>query len=184
MEFYDVINKRRTTREFLDKDVDFEKIKRILEAGNKAPTWDHNRNWHFIILKTKEEKEYAFEYAKKIADKFDAEKYLNMPRAYEVTLGQKMYAYAMPKQYSMLIDAPYVIVPCFKCKELKSDYVSKLNPFSTIWCVIENVFLAATAEGLSCSMRIPLNQEHDIVKEKIKSTTYIYDSSIYWYRLS
>ena len=51
MEFYDVINKRRTTREFLDKSVDFEVIKRILEAGNKAPTWDHNRNWQFIILR-------------------------------------------------------------------------------------------------------------------------------------
>ena len=57
MEFYEVINKRRTTREFLDKDVDFEVIKRILEAGNKAPTWNHNRNWSFIILKSDEEKE-------------------------------------------------------------------------------------------------------------------------------
>lgn len=47
-------------------------------------------------------------------------------------------------------------------------YVSKLNPFSTIWCVIENIFLAATAEGLGCSMRIPLNEEHDIVKAKLK----------------
>lgn len=37
-----------------------------------------------------------------------------------------------------------------------------------IWCVIENIFLAATAEGLSCSMRIPLNIEHGIVKKKRK----------------
>ena len=56
MEFYEVINKRKTTREFLDTEVDFEVIKRILEAGNKAPTWDHNRNWKFIILRTDEEK--------------------------------------------------------------------------------------------------------------------------------
>ena len=68
MEFYEVINKRRTTREFLDKEVDFETIKKILDAGNKAPTWNHNRNWSYIILKTDEEKEYAFEYAKKIAE--------------------------------------------------------------------------------------------------------------------
>ena len=168
MEFYEVINKRRTTREFLDKEVDFEVIKRILDAGNKAPTWNHNRNWNFIILKTAEEKEYAFEYAKKIADKFDAEKYLNIPRPYPITLGQKMYAHAMPRQFTMLKDAPYVIIPVFKCKELDGKYVSRLNPFSTIWCVIENIFLAATAEGLQCSMRIPLNEEHDIVKEKLK----------------
>ena len=79
-----------------------------------------------------------------------------------------MYAYAMPRQYTMLKDAPYVVIPVFKCKELNGKYVSKLNPFSTIWCVIENIFLAATAEGLACSMRIPLNEEHDIVKAKLK----------------
>lgn len=168
MEFYEAIEKRRTTREFLDKEVDFEAIKRILQAGNKAPTWDHNRNWHFIVMRTDEEKEYAFEEAKKTADKFDAEKYLNIPRAYQITLGQKMYGYAVPKQFTMLKDAPYVVVPCFKAKELNGEYVSKLNPFATIWCVIENIFLAATAEGLACSMRIPLNKEHDIVKKKLK----------------
>ena len=168
MEFYEAVEKRRIVREFLDKEVDFEVIKKILEAGNKAPTWSHNRNWSFIILKTDEEKEYAFEYAKKIADKFDADKYLNIPRPYPVTLAQKMYAYAMPRQFTMLKNAPYVIIPVFKSKDLNGEYVSKLNPFSTIWCVIENIFLAVAAEGLACSMRIPLNEEHDIVKEKLK----------------
>ena len=168
MDFYEAINKRRTAREFLNKEVDFEAIKRILEAGNKAPTWNHNRNWSYVVLRTDEEKEYAFEYAKKIADKFDAHAYLNRPKPYPTTLAQKMYAHAMPRQYPMLKDAPYVIVPVFKCKELSAEYVSKLNPFSTIWCVIENIFLAATNEGLACSMRIPLNEEHDIVKSKLK----------------
>ena len=168
MEFYEAISRRKTTREFLDTEIDFEVIKRILEAGNKAPTWDHNRKWQFIVLRTEEEKEYAFSEAKAIADKFDADRYLNMPRPYPITLGQKMYGYAMPKQYTMLKEAPYVIVPLFRCKGLNGEYVSKPNPFATIWCVIENIFLAATAEGLSCSMRIPLNQEHDTVKKKLK----------------
>ena len=168
MELYEAIYKRRTVRKFLEKEVDFDAVKRILEAGNRAPTWNHNRNWSYIVLRTEEEKAYAFEHAKKIAEKFDAEKYLNAPRPYPTTLAQKMYAYAMPRQYTMLKEAPYVIIPVFKSKELNGEYVSKLNPFSTIWCVIENIFLAATAEGLACSMRIPLNEEHDIVKAKLK----------------
>ncbi len=174
MEFYEAINKRRTTREFLDKEVDFEIIKRILEAGNKAPTWNHNRNWQFIILRTDEEKEYAFDYAKKTADKFNAERYFNMPRPYPITLGQKMYGYAVPKQFTMLKNAPYVIIPLFKSKALSGEYVSKLNPFATIWCVIENIFLATTAEGLAYSMRIPLDEEHDLVKKKLNiPSTYM-----------
>ena len=168
MELYEAIYKRKTVRKFLEKEVDFDAVKRILEAGNRAPTWNHNRNWSYIVLRTEEEKAYAFEHAKKIAEKFDVEKYLNAPRPYPTTLAQKMYAYAMPRQYTMLKDAPYVIIPVFKSKELNGEYVSKLNPFSTIWCVIENIFLAATAEGMACSMRIPLNEEHDIVKAKLK----------------
>ncbi|HIU79447.1 MAG TPA: nitroreductase family protein [Candidatus Coproplasma excrementipullorum] len=132
MEFYEAVNKRRTTRQFLQKAVDFEAIKRILEAGNKAPTWDHNRNWQYIILRTDEKKDYAFAEAKKIADRFDAERYLNMPRPYPITLGQKMYGYAMPRQLTMLKDAPYIIIPLFKSKQLNGEYVSKLNPFATI----------------------------------------------------
>ena len=168
MELYEAIGRRKTTRQFLDKVVDFEKIERILEAGNKAPTWNHNRSWSYIVLRTKEEKEYAFGGLKKTADHFDAERYLNMPRPYPITLTQKMYGYAMPRQYSMLEEAPYVIIPVFRCKDLHFGSISQLNPFATIWCVIENIFLAATAEGLSCSMHIPVEEEYETIKEKLK----------------
>lgn len=168
MEFYDAVERRKTTREFLKKDVDFAAVRRILEAGNRAPTWDHNRNWRYILLRTDEEKEYAFAEAKKIADKFDAERYLHMPRPYPITSGQKMYGYAVPKQFTMLQGAPYVLIPLYKAKEVSGGSVSKLNPFATIWCVIENILLAAAAEGLSCSMRIPLDAEHDAVKARLK----------------
>ena len=134
MEFYDAVERRKTTREFLKKDVDFAAVRRILEAGNRAPTWDHNRNWRYILLRTDEEKECAFAEAKKIADKFDAERYLQMPRPYPITLGLKMYGYAVPKQFTMLQGAPYVLIPL----------------------------------GLSCSMRIPLDAEHDAVKARLK----------------
>ena len=167
MEFYEVIKNRRTTREFLDKDVDPAVIQRILEAAYAAPTWNHKRKWHFIILHTPEEKE-VFSFAKKTADKFDAEKYLNVPRPYPVTLGQKMYAHAMPRQYSMLHEAPYVIIPVYQAKNVSGGDFSALNPFTTVWCSIENLFLAAAAEGLSCSMRIPTNEEHEEVKKKLK----------------
>ena len=98
MEFNEVINKRKTSREWTDRDVDFEVVKRVIEAGMKAPSWDHYRNWQFIVLHTKEEKENAFGYAKYIADRFDLRKYENR----KLNLAQKMYSYAMPRQYIML----------------------------------------------------------------------------------
>ncbi len=159
MEFNEVINKRVTSREWTDREVDFNAIQRIIGAGMKAPSWDHRRCWQFIVLHTKEEKENAFGYAKCIAEKFDTDKYENR----NLNLAQKMYAYAMPLQYTMLVDCPYVIVPLFKCARLNAEWVSKLNPLTTAWCVAENMMLAAINEGLGYSLRIPLNKEHNIV---------------------
>lgn len=163
MEFYEVIDRRKTSREWTDKEVDFQAIKRILTAGMKAPSWDHYRNWQFIVLHTREEKENAFAYAKYIADKFDLSRYDGK----KLNLAQKMYAYAMPRQYTMLVHCPYVIVPLFKCAKLNGEWVSKLNPLTTAWCVAENIMLATIDEGLGYSLRIPLNREHDIVLEKL-----------------
>ena len=163
MEFNEVIDKRRTSREWTDQEVDFETIKRIIGAGMKAPSWDHYRNWQFIVLHERAEKENAFSYAKYIADRFDIGRYENR----KLNLAQEMYAYAMPRQYTMLVECPYVIVPLFRCSRLNAEWVSKLNPLTTAWCVAENIMLAAINEGLGYSLRIPLNKEHNVVLEKL-----------------
>ena len=41
MEFNEVIEKRKTSRERTDKEVDFEAIKRIIAAGMKAVSYTH-----------------------------------------------------------------------------------------------------------------------------------------------
>ena len=56
MEFYDAVEKRRTIRDFEDKPIDMEIIKRILSAGLKAPTNNHLRQWEFVIVNDKKER--------------------------------------------------------------------------------------------------------------------------------
>lgn len=76
------------------------------------------------------------------------------------TIPQRMYAYAMPRQYTMLLTAPYVVIPFFKGAGIfHAKTINGLNSFASIWCVVENILLAATAEGLACSMRIPVGEE-------------------------
>ena len=62
MELYEAIAKRRIVRDFKDDDVPFETIEKIIGAGLKAPTHDHLRNWEFVILHGKEEKERALRF--------------------------------------------------------------------------------------------------------------------------
>ena len=64
MEFYEVVNGRRITRDFQNKVVPNEVLERILDAGLKAPSHDHLRNWEFVVLRDKKEKENALQYIK------------------------------------------------------------------------------------------------------------------------
>lgn len=157
MEFYEAVKSRKTVREWEQKDVSEDAIKRIINAGLAAPTHNHLREWEFIVLHTEEEKENAMRFAKEWAD---AHGLTDPERLFpDGSVMQRMYKYAMPRQYTMLKDAPYIIIPLFKAHRLHSDTVDELNVFSSIWCVVENMFLATAAEGLGNSMRIPVGDE-------------------------
>lgn len=51
--FYEVIDSRRTVREYKDKSIPIKSVKRWLECGLKAPSNDHTRRWEFILLDDK-----------------------------------------------------------------------------------------------------------------------------------
>ena len=157
MEFYDVVKNRRTVREWSDKEVSEQSIRRIIEAGLAAPSNNHLREWDFIVLHSDAEKDVALKFVKEWSLKQEVSK-LTMTG---ITPAQRMYQYAMPRQYTMLSQAPYVIMPVFKAGDhlYQASSVNQLNSFASIWCVIENIFLAATAEGMAYSMRIPVGEE-------------------------
>jgi len=61
----------------------------------------------------------------------------------------------------MLADASVIVIPLLKQKTeiLTPSDLSQLNGFASIWCCIENIFLAATAMNYGCNLRIPLGNE-------------------------
>lgn len=121
------------------------------------PTYDHRREWEFVILRGEEEKENALQFVKAFAEAQGENRFVSASASPQ----QKMYADAMPKQYSMLRKSGCVILPFFKGGNSLFHVcsVSSLNSFASVWCCIENIFLAATAEGAACSMRIPVGNE-------------------------
>ena len=50
MDFYQVLEKRRTIRDFSDKEVTDEVLKKVLSAAFKAPTNDHLRQFEFVVV--------------------------------------------------------------------------------------------------------------------------------------
>ncbi|MBQ4363392.1 MAG: nitroreductase family protein [Oscillospiraceae bacterium] len=166
MEFYDVVNSRKTVRDLTDEAILDDVLKRIISAAFKAPTNDHLRDWHFIIVT---DKKVAAKLLELIPKGISPEDMDALIKDWDLNdhLQQECYRSAVPKQYRMLFCASAIIIPLLKEKTdiLHPGNVSHLNGFASIWCSIENLFLAATAEGYGCNLRIPLGNEAEHAKE-------------------
>ena len=166
MELYDAINNRRTVREFKNEVIPEEIIERIIGAALKAPTNDHMRDWHYIVVSDKSTVARLLDIIPKGISDEDMEALI---KDWNLTdsLQQECYRNAVPKQYRMLFDASAIIIPLLKQKTdiLHPDNISHLNGFASIWCSIENIFLAATAEGYGCNLRVPLGNEAEYARD-------------------
>lgn len=160
MEFYDVIRKRRSIRQFVDREIPREVLERILDAGLKAPSSNHQRRWELVVLTEKpvilELAQFIRPYPCRIQE----------PK----TPQQEMFQIAYPRQRSMIEEAACVILPYFRQKysfdNSRNDY--GLMDYGAAWALVENLLLAATAEGLGSVVHIPVKKEPEKIKEYLK----------------
>lgn len=168
MELYEAINRRRTIRDFEDRIIDMDIVKKILSAGLKAPTNNHLREWEFVIVNDKKERSKVLN-LKDMTNPDECDKMLDGFGMTD-TDQRGMYHIAMPKQFSMLYNSGCLILPFFKMREplLKPTSLSSLNEFASIWLCIENILLAAAAEGIFGVTRIPMTEELEHIKKTVK----------------
>lgn len=167
MEFYEVLEKRRTYRDYSDKEVSDEVLDRIISAAFKAPTNDHLRQFEFVVVRGRENiAKVIAPLAKNMAA------FKELVHEVDDTNGDKdkmdMFADALPKQQRMLMQSGLLILPFFRqsqCPLLQPKEQSSLNFFASVWCAIENMLLAATDEGLGTVFHIPVGDEPGKIKE-------------------
>ena len=166
MDFYEVLEKRRTYRDFSDREVSNEILKRVISAAFKAPTNDHLRQLEFVVVRGREN---IAKVIAPLAKNMAAFKEL-VAEVDESDDKDKiaMFADALPKQQRMLMQSGLLIIPFFRQLTwplLKPVEQSSLNYFASAWCALENMLLAATAEGLGAVFHIPVSDEAEKIKE-------------------
>lgn len=157
MDFYELVEKRRTVRDFTETAVSRDKIRRVLEAGLLAPTYNHLREWDFILVRDQTVRLAVIE-AEKLPENCDIEELQRVFAGHD-RLAREMYLDAIPKQKRMLWNAPEWLFVVFKPKTriAESTRVYDLNCLASAWCCIENVLLAMAAEDLYGVTYIPKN---------------------------
>ena len=165
MECHDAINARRSVRDFTEEMIPENTLKRIIAAAYKAPANDHFRDWHYIVVTDPEVKRQVLEGSPKNLTVKDVDRmtFISDP------VQKESYQVAVPKQYRMLYDTAALLVPLMKKKSdiLHPANLSDLNCYASVWCSIENLWLAATAEGYGCNLRIPWGEEEAVAQKAL-----------------
>jgi nitroreductase len=154
LDFYDVVFKRRSIRKFGEEPIPKETLYRVLDAGCWAPSAGNLQPWHFIIITDVEVKKriahVCTEYSRKHWAVFSSE------------TARYLAARGGSWNKSYMARVPVLIAVCFHVPEKMREELA----LASAWCAIENMLLAATAEGLgSCIYTFYNTEEENRIKE-------------------
>ena len=128
MDLFEAIRTRRSIRKYLDKPVEDEKLKAVLEAVQIAPSWANMQCWRMVVVKDKEVKE-------KLSDLSYVESFF-APKGYKANPSKKALA-----------EAPVVIVLCADPQQSGSLWGQSYYLVDT-GIAAQNLMLAAHGLGL------------------------------------
>lgn len=57
MDIYEAIRIRKSVRSFLDRDIEEDKLQRVLEAARLAPSAKNKQEWRFVVVKDRQKRE-------------------------------------------------------------------------------------------------------------------------------
>ena len=159
MSFYEVINKRRTIRQFDQEEIPKEVLERILNAGLKAPSGGNKKECELITIT---DKDIILDLAKFI---FPHPCNIKDPK----TPQQEVIKLGAPRQRSMIEESACVILVVYKQKhDFDSPNNFGLMDYASAWVLIENILLSATYEGLGTGIHVPTRKEPEQIKDFMK----------------
>lgn len=150
MNTYETIFSRRSIRAYLDKSVDPEDIKEILEAGMWAPSGVNLQPWYFVAIQSKEKLAKLSEVMERVSEKIEPSlraRFSNAPAVVDETT-----------QFIKKLGGAPVYILAF---QLKPDYENAADMINlSIGAAIENMLLAARDKGLgTCWLTAPVEAE-------------------------
>lgn len=134
MEFWEVVEARHSSRNFSREPVPREKIEKLLHAASTAPSAMNSQPWHFHVTEGEARQELGKLVSQATLHLVD---YVEQP-------GEWDYDEAL-LWYSSLGHAPVAIGVSMPSSEAELD---RTNNLLAVGAAIENLLLAATAEGL------------------------------------
>ncbi len=170
MDVYEAMAARKTIRDFSPQPIEAEVIRRLIAADFNAPSNNHLRQWHFVLLQDCQRRKELLD---QVIDPVGRKGAIGIVNRWQITdpVQREMYIEGIPRQYSMLMNCACLMLPFFEQTTplLKPKDLSALNAFASIWCVVENILVAAASEGIFGVTRIPFEKEREVIKAYVEA---------------
>ena len=160
---YELMNTQRAVRRWTDEPVPDEVIRRVVEAATKAPSGSNLQPWAFVAV-TDEGKRQALAEAIRTSfeQRFGGQR--PDPDQIEDPVQRRMMRGAF-RLFDNFAAAPVLIIPCLV--SVQSPAPEGLLAGSSIYPSIQNLMLAARAEGLGTVLTTPQDGIRDVLAEVI-----------------
>lgn len=149
-EFYEIVQKRKSIRKYLDKPVPKEVLERIFEsAAFHAPSGKNKQNWRFFVVTGKKRDEYL---------KYSQKSWVGIKDILQKTLKPSLYEFTERFFYT-LGDAPVLVFAYSYNHPDERHYTS----IGSVYMAVQNINLACQVEGLGCcTMGAPLEIKKEV----------------------
>lgn len=148
-DFYALVQSRRSIRAFKPEMPPRETLERILAAGIEAPSGKNRQNWRFFIVTGKKRDEYLM---------YSQKSWLGIKDILAQRLKPSLYQFT-ERFFFTLGNAP-VILFCYSHNSADEKYLTSIG---SVYMAVENINLAAVAEGLGCcTMGAPLEIKKEV----------------------
>ena len=148
-EFYKLAQSRKSIRQFQKKPVPREVLQRILDCAMQAPSGKNRQNWRFFVVQGAKRDQYL---------KYSQKSWNGIKDVLQQRLKPSLYDFTERFFYT-LGDAPVVIF-AYSQNSPDERYHTSIG---SVYMAVENLNLAAVAEGLGCcTMGAPLEIKKEV----------------------
>ena len=148
-DFYELVESRKSIRQFKKQTVAREVLTRILNAAVQAPSGKNRQNWRFFVVEGKKRDEYL---------KYSQKSWLGIKDILQQRLKPSLYSFTERFFYT-LGEAP-VIIFAYSNNSPEERYHTSIG---SVYMAVENLNLACLVEGLGCcTMGAPLEIKEEV----------------------
>lgn len=159
-DIYEVMRTQRAVRRWTDQPVPDDVIERVIRAATWAPSGSNLQPWGFVVIRDAERRELIAEAIRESFKQFGGR--LPDPETIEDATQRRMIRGAV-QLFGDFAAAPVLIIPCLVAAQ--SPAPTGLLAGSSIYPSIQNLMLAARAEGLGTVLTTP----QDGIMETLRS---------------